>query len=30
MLPPRFFTHIRDKLLQAHLRRGLNRVPRTE
>jgi hypothetical protein len=23
-------THIHDKLLQAHLRRGLNRVPRTE
>jgi hypothetical protein len=29
-LPPRFFAHIRDKLLQAHLRSGLNRVPRTE
>jgi hypothetical protein len=29
-LPPHFFAHIRDKLLQAHLRRGLNRVPRTE
>jgi hypothetical protein len=30
MLPPRFFAHIRDRLLKAHLRRGLNRVPRTE
>jgi hypothetical protein len=30
MLPPRFFAHIRDKLVQAHLHRGLNRVPRTE
>ncbi|MCI0465616.1 MAG: type II toxin-antitoxin system PemK/MazF family toxin [Beijerinckiaceae bacterium] len=30
MLPPRFFTHIRDKILQAHLRRRLDRVQRTE
>lgn len=30
MLPPRFFAHIRERLLQAHLRRRLNRVPRTE
>jgi hypothetical protein len=30
MLPPRFFTHIRDKILQAHLRRRLNRVQRSE
>jgi PemK-like, MazF-like toxin of type II toxin-antitoxin system len=30
MLPPRFFTHIRDRVLQAHLHRKLNRVPRTE
>ena len=29
-LPPRFFAHIRDKLLQAHLRSGLNRAPRAE
>ena len=29
-LLPRFFAHIRDKLLQAHLCTGLNRVPRTE
>jgi hypothetical protein len=29
-LLPRFFVHIRDKLLQAHLRSGLNRVLRTE
>ena len=25
-----FFTHIRDKILQAHLRRRLNRVQRSE
>jgi hypothetical protein len=30
MLPPRFFTHIRDKILQSHLRRRLNRVQRSE
>jgi hypothetical protein len=30
MLPPRFFTHIRDLLLRAHLDRRLERVPRTE
>jgi hypothetical protein len=30
MLPPRFFTHIRDRILQAHLKRRLNQVPRTE
>ena len=30
MLPPRFFAHIRDKILQAHLRHKLARVPRTE
>jgi hypothetical protein len=29
-LPPRFFAHIRDKLLPAHLCRRLNRAPRTE
>ena len=30
MLPPRFFAHIRDRILQAHLRRKLNRVSRSE
>ena len=30
MLPPRFFTHLRDRILQAHLARKLNRVRRTE
>jgi hypothetical protein len=30
MLPPRFFAHVRDRLLQAHLRRKLGRVPRSE
>ena len=30
MLPPRFFAHLRDRILQAHLHRKLNRVPRTE
>lgn len=30
MLPPRFFTHVRDRILQAHLHRKLNQVPRTE
>jgi hypothetical protein len=29
MLPPRFFAHVRDKLLQAHLRRKLNQIPRS-
>ena len=30
MLPPRFFAHLRDRLLQAHLARRLERVPRNE
>jgi hypothetical protein len=30
MLPPRFFAHVRDRILQAHLRRRLNRVTRSE
>lgn len=30
MLPPRFFAHVRDRILQAHLRRKLDRVQRTE
>lgn len=30
MLPPRFFAHVRDRILEAHRRRRLNRVPRTE
>jgi hypothetical protein len=30
MLPPRFYAHIRDSVLQAHLNRRLDRVPRTE
>ncbi|MDR3531286.1 MAG: type II toxin-antitoxin system PemK/MazF family toxin [Rhodopila sp.] len=30
MLPPRFFAHVRDRILQAHLHRKLNRVPRSE
>jgi hypothetical protein len=30
MLPPRFFAHIRERILQAHLDRKLNRVPRSE
>jgi hypothetical protein len=30
MLPPRFFAHLRDRILQAHLHRKLNRVQRTE
>jgi hypothetical protein len=30
MLPPRFFTYIRDRILQAHLHRRLNRVQRSE
>jgi len=30
MLPPRFFAHLRDRILQAHLHRRLNRVSRSE
>lgn len=30
VLPPRFFAHIRGRILQAHLHRKLNRVPRSE
>ena len=30
MLPPRFFAHVRDKILQAHLRRKLSRVGRSD
>ena len=30
MLPPRFFAHKRDRILQAHADRRLERVPRTE
>ncbi|TWB71800.1 hypothetical protein FBZ87_10644 [Nitrospirillum amazonense] len=30
MLPPKFFARVRDKILQAHLRRTLTRVKRTE
>jgi len=30
MLPPRFFAHVRDRILQAYLRRRLNRVARSE
>ncbi len=30
MLPPRFFAHVRDRLLQAHRHRKLDRVPRSE
>jgi hypothetical protein len=30
MLPPRFFTHLRDRILQAHLHRKLNRVSRSD
>lgn len=30
MLPPRFFAHLRDRILQAHARRRLNRVPRSQ
>ena len=29
-LPPRFFAHVRDRLLQAHLQRRLDRVSRSE
>jgi hypothetical protein len=30
VLPPRFFTHVRDRILQAHQQRKLTQVPRTE
>jgi PemK-like, MazF-like toxin of type II toxin-antitoxin system len=30
MLPPRFFAHVRDRILQAHLAKRLDQVPRTE
>lgn len=30
MLPPRFFVHLRDCILQAHLRRNLTRVVRSD
>jgi hypothetical protein len=30
ILPPRFFTYLRDRILQAHRDRRLNRVQRTE
>jgi hypothetical protein len=30
MLPPCFFAHVRDRILQAHERRKLSRVQRTE
>jgi len=30
VLPPRFFAHLRDRILQAHLHRRLNRVSRSE
>ncbi|MEH3146291.1 MAG: hypothetical protein PGN34_13290 [Methylobacterium frigidaeris] len=30
MLPPRFFAHLRDRLLQAHEQRRLRRITRTE
>jgi hypothetical protein len=30
LLPPRFFAHLRDKILQAHLQRKLARVPRSD
>jgi len=30
MLPPRFFAHIRDRVLEAHRSRRLDRTPRTE
>lgn len=29
MLPPKFFAHVREKILQAHLSRKLSRVPRS-
>jgi len=30
MLPPRFFAHVRDRILQAHMHRRLNRVSRSD
>jgi len=30
MLPPRFYAYLRDRILQAHARRRLHRVQRTE
>jgi hypothetical protein len=30
MLPPRFFAHVRDRILQAYRQRNLTRVSRTE
>ncbi len=30
MLPPRFFAHVRDKVLQAHARRKVTTVTRSE
>jgi hypothetical protein len=30
VLPPRFFTHVRERVLQMHLQRKLRTVPRTE
>jgi PemK-like, MazF-like toxin of type II toxin-antitoxin system len=30
MLPPRFFAHVRDRILQTHIHRKLNRVTRSE
>ena len=30
MLPPRFFAHVRDRILQTHLHRKLNRVERSD
>lgn len=30
MLPPRFFAHVRDKVLQAHFQRRVTFVPRSE
>ncbi len=30
ILPPRFFAHVRDRIVQAHMQRRLSRVERTE
>lgn len=30
MLPPRFFIHLREKILESHLRRKLARIPRSD
>jgi hypothetical protein len=30
ILPPRFFAHVRERILQAHLARKLSTIPRTE